>query len=73
MKKVVMRALNLSPIWALVGFADWIYDLISGKQSNDSLYLVLGILAVTLAINYVFFGRLTLWHNQDKEKLESNE
>lgn len=72
MKKVAKRALNLLPIWAIVGFADWIYDLVSEKKSNDSLYLVMGILAVTLAINYVFFGRLTLWHKQDKE-LESTK
>ena len=68
-----MRALNLLPIWAIVGFCVWIYDLISGKQSSDSLYIVLGILAFTVAINYVFFGRLTLWHKQDNEKLESKE
>ena len=54
MKKVAKRALNLLPIWAIVGFADWIYDLVSEKKSNDSLYLVMGILAVTLAINYFF-------------------
>ena len=72
MKKVAMRALNLLPIWAIVVISDWIYGLVSEEKSNDSLYLGLGILAFTLAINYVFFGRLILWHKQDKE-LESKK
>jgi hypothetical protein len=30
-------------------------------------------LVFVLITNYIFFGRLTLWHKQDKEKLESKE
>ena len=57
-----MRAINLMPIWAVIGFADWIYELLQNKQSNDSLYIALGIIGITLAINYVLYGTLTLWN-----------
>jgi hypothetical protein len=62
MNKIVMRALNLLPIWAGVACADWIYDLLREQRSSDSIFFALGILAIALTINYVFFGRLTLWH-----------
>ena len=66
-----MRTLNLLPIWALIGFGDWIYELAENHQYNSSLYVALGIIGVTLLLNYVFFGKITLWHKQSQKNEES--
>lgn len=63
MKQVFKRALNLLPLWAALGFLDWAYVLVTEQRFNDSLYIALGMLSVTLALNYVFFGVLTVWHS----------
>ncbi len=73
MKQIAKRALNLLPIWAVAGFAIWIYDLIQERKSNDGIYYSLGILGITLLFNYVFFGRLTLWHKGEQIEGESGK
>ena len=71
MKTIAMRALNLMPIWAAVGFVDWIYELIEEGRFNSSLYVALGILGIDLAINYVFFGKITVWHKNTLKESKS--
>ncbi len=73
MKQIAKRTLNLLPIWAVAVFAIWIYDLIQERQSNDGIYYSLGILGITLLFNYVFFGRLTLWHKGERIVDESEK
>lgn len=68
MKNIVKRAINLLPIWAAIVFVDWVAVLINEQRSSDSLYFSGGIIAITLALNYVFFGALTLWHKFEKEQ-----
>lgn len=68
MKNIAKRAINLLPIWAVIAFVDGIAVLINEQRANDSLYFAGGIIAITLALNYVFFGALTLWHKFEKEQ-----
>jgi uncharacterized membrane protein len=68
MKNIAKRAINLLPIWAVIAFVDGIAVLINEQRANDSLYFAGGIIAITLVLNYVFFGALTLWHKFEKEQ-----
>lgn len=68
MKNIAKRAINLLPIWAVIALVDGIALLINEQRANDSLYFAGGIIAITLALNYVFFGALTLWHKFEKEQ-----
>jgi uncharacterized membrane protein len=68
MKNIAKRAINLLPIWAVIAFVDGIAVLINEQRTNDSLYFAGGIIAITLVLNYVFFGALTLWHKFEKEQ-----
>ena len=61
-KNIFKRAINLLPIWAGVGFLSGLYDLIVEQYVSDGFYFCFGILGITLVINYVFFGAMTLWH-----------
>ncbi len=72
MKNIAKRAINLLPIWAAIVLADWLAVLINEQRSNDSLYFSIGIFAITIALNYVFFGVLTLWHKIEKEPSNEN-
>ena len=68
MKNIAKRAINLLPIWAVIAFVDGVAVLINEQRASDSLYFAGGIIAITLVLNYVFFGALTLWHKFEKEQ-----
>ena len=69
MKKAVQRAMNILML-IIVAYALMLpfFDLLS-----TGVGLLFAGLVFVLITNYIFFGRLTLWHKQDKEKLESKE
>lgn len=74
MKKIFMRLINLLTVLAVIIFGVWIYNvidvLVSGTErylSYDGFYIAMAILCITLAANYVFFGRLTLWNRMQSE------
>ncbi|WP_019430847.1 hypothetical protein [Limnohabitans sp. Rim47] len=67
MKNILKRALNILPIWAGVVWIDWVFSLINEGTSSDGLLYGVGIVVITLVINYVIFGAITLWHKFEKE------
>ncbi|MFN5098088.1 MAG: hypothetical protein ACK5BY_12175 [Limnohabitans sp.] len=67
MKNIVKRALNILPIWAAIVLLDWGFVFISEGRTSDGLFFGIGIVTVTLVINYVIFGAITLWHKFGKE------
>jgi len=70
MKTILMRALNLLTILAGITWMVWLYDVATKTFKNvpdDELY-VGGVLIIAIAaLNYVLFGKLTVWHKQDKD------
>ena len=72
MKNIAKRTLNILPIWAVIALIDWISELINEQRSNDGLYFSLGLFIITLVLNYVLYGVLTVWHKIEKEQLNES-
>ena len=73
-KRILMRLVNLLTVFALIILCVWFYDVAdvmfgeTGRyMSYDGFYITIGVLCITLAANYVFFGRLTLWNRTPAE------
>lgn len=59
MKSIFQRAINVCTIFAgivaVVGFVE-------AKSITERLFLTGVPLAIVAGMNYIFFGKLTLWH-----------
>jgi hypothetical protein len=80
MKRILMRLVNLLTVLAVVILCVWFYEiadvmLSDGERyvSYEGFYATVGVLCITLAANYVFFGRLTLWNRTRDETSTSQQ
>ena len=74
MKRILMRLVNLLTVLAVVLLCVWLYDIADVMFSESERYVsyqgfyaTVGVLCITLAANYVFFGRLTLWNKTQED------
>ena len=74
MKRILMRLVNLLTVLAVVLLCVWLYDIADVMFSESERYVsyqgfyaTVGVLCITLAANYVLFGRLTLWNKTGEE------
>ena len=62
---IAKRALNVFLLLMVLVFAIGIVESIQEKHFDDGLIIPLCGFALIVAVNYVFFGKVTLWNKTD--------
>lgn len=66
---ILKRLVNLLPVFSVYAVLHWLYrnlDVPFSQIEYNGLEDAFGALIAALIINYVFFGKLTLWNREEK-------
>lgn len=67
MKKIINRLMNLISILAFIELASYIYKLIiKSPFLGDQKVVIYMLFAISLVVNYLVNGKLTIWNTEDK-------